>query len=572
MKESKGRKRHRFSCPTCGARLKAHGEQAGLVARCPECRSRFRVPAAGNPEAATERIRENPPVLPAGERTGSQSLSTSRFDEPQATQRSSSSLAEQAHSELLATLGDISREASAVLCGRSEAHGPRGSARAAPYLLLYDVVLMADTVAQADRPLESAEILMIADLVTAVTGEGSIHGIDAHPVAAWSAKQQVDKLRRQMSQQARFLPPDCLSSLNGKCLAIVRLSDYDVTHGTTHASAFVKTMTHFLRALCEADGPVDGKEIEAVEFCHWWMSNSLRTPATAAQPALGPTRGTQKHSLGDVPNEKALDALLDGLNELVGLAAVKQEVRDITAFLNVQNMRQQRGMAPASISRHLVFYGNPGTGKTTVARLMGKVYASMGFLSQGHVVETDRAGLVAGYIGQTAIKTKEVCEQALGGVLFIDEAYTLLGTEHDFGREAVDTLLKFMEDNREDLVVVIAGYPASMTALLDSNPGIRSRFTRYMSFEDYTPGEMASIFQKMCVTGGFTLSKQALARARSVFEEHFLQRDRTFGNARFARNLYEHALVFHARRVARAVNVTDTMLATIDESDIQWVQ
>jgi SpoVK/Ycf46/Vps4 family AAA+-type ATPase len=262
---------------------------------------------------------------------------------------------------------------------------------------------------------------------------------------------------------------------------------------------------------------------------------------------------------------------LSHLNALTGLATVKQEVDDLVAFLKVQGIRRDRGMSPASISRHLVFYGNPGTGKTTVARLLSKIYASLGFLSKGHLVEADRSGLVAGFVGQTAIKTREICDKALGGVLFIDEAYTLAGKDQDFGQEAIDTLLKFMEDNRDDLVVVVAGYPDKMAGFLDSNPGIRSRFTRFMNFQDYSPEELSSIFTGFCKDGGFTLTDGASAKARGIFEEQFIQRDKNFGNARFARNLYEQCLVRHARRITKAADITDGMLTTLEVDDVEWV-
>jgi SpoVK/Ycf46/Vps4 family AAA+-type ATPase len=203
------------------------------------------------------------------------------------------------------------------------------------------------------------------------------------------------------------------------------------------------------------------------------------------------------------------------LDELVGLRVVKDDVHRLTSLIRVQRLRAERGLPTVDSSHHLVFTGNPGTGKTTVARLLARIYRSLGVVSGGHLVETDRSYLVAGYVGQTAPRTRAVLEQALGGMLLIDEAYALArGGENDFGREAIDTLVKFMEDHRDDLAVVAAGYPAEMDQLIDTNPGLRSRFTRTLHFEDYTDDELVQIFERLGARAHYQPTPEAVVQLR----------------------------------------------------------
>lgn len=272
--------------------------------------------------------------------------------------------------------------------------------------------------------------------------------------------------------------------------------------------------------------------------------------------------------------EQSADELIAELNSLTGLTAVKEDVNALINLLKVQKMREQMGMKQTSVNKHLVFMGNPGTGKTTVARLLAKIYKAIGAISKGHLVEVDRSGLVCGYIGQTATKTAEVIESALGGVLFIDEAYTLTNGkgQGDFGQEAVDTLLKGMEDHRDDLVVIVAGYTELMDEFLDSNPGLRSRFNKFINFEDYTAEEEVEILINNCKKQEYMLSRDALEEARRFFTDRVADKPEGYANARDVRNYLEKAISNQATRIVGLKDVDKNILAMLEKEDLVGIE
>ena len=285
------------------------------------------------------------------------------------------------------------------------------------------------------------------------------------------------------------------------------------------------------------------------------------TPPTAtAKP------GDEKPAEEELPPPEKIEDLLAELDSYIGLGVVKEEVHNLINMVQVYKLRQQHDLPTTDMSLHMVFTGNPGTGKTMMARMMARIYRSLGILSKGQLVEVDRSGLVAGYVGQTALKTQKVIEKAMGGVLFIDEAYALNGrSENDFGQEAIDTILKAMEDHRDDLVVIVAGYTELMDKFIHSNPGLESRFNRFLLFEDYTAEEMFDIFKMRCGKG-YVLAPEAEPLVRDYIAEE--SADSSFGNARGVRNIFEHILVAQNNRLAKLETVTRDDLMTLTADDV----
>jgi len=282
-------------------------------------------------------------------------------------------------------------------------------------------------------------------------------------------------------------------------------------------------------------------------------SEEKKTSEKAPLQGGGAPAQAQHTAKEEVPPPERIEDLLAELDGYIGLEVVKKEVRSLVNLVRVHQMRRENQLPVTELSLHMVFSGNPGTGKTTVARLMARIYHSLGILSKGQLVEVDRSGLVAGFVGQTAIKTQEVIQKAIGGVLFIDEAYALVNQDspNDFGHEAIEVLLKNMEDHRKDLIVIVAGYSELMEKFIHANPGLESRFNKYFYFADYDGGQLFSILESMCKKNGYTLSPEGAAWAKEDLERLYQERDENFGNARDVRNLFEKAVSRQSDRVAK---------------------
>lgn len=353
----------------------------------------------------------------------------------------------------------------------------------------------------------------------------------------------------------------------------------DARDGRRRSSVYYELALKLAHATAALDLVPSPDEIAAIDVFRTTLLGAMDThgvprpghPAPAAPTGSAPAGSTKPATeVVDLPPERPVEEILAELDGLIGLDHVKTEVRRLTSLLRVQQLRAEQDLPVIETSRHLVFVGNPGTGKTTVARLLSELYRSLEVVSRGHLVETDRSDLVAGFVGQTAGKTRAVLESALGGTVLIDEAYSLArGGENDFGREAIDTLVKFMEDHRDDLAVVVAGYPDEMRLLIDANPGLESRFARTLEFPDYTADELVRIFELIAGKQEYHLSPDARARLVEVIDAE--PRGRGFGNARFVRNVFEQAVSMHAVRLADVEQPTRDQLTTLDPTDIAAV-
>ena len=425
-----------------------------------------------------------------------------------------------------------------------------------------DLVILSSLASMADGTMSDSELVFITSTIMPLNPEGSpevaklskdIFSFESFPL------HYRDKLVNYWDDISRYMKKENVKVEGSSLASLNHARRYDADHGTAHFDLLARTYYSFAQCLMKADGTMNSAEEERLLEIRSLVYRKDEVPAEkeeAEKPA---------------EKEETLEEVMKKINELVGMKKIKDEIATFVNLIKVQRAREERKLPLTPLSLHCVFYGPPGTGKTTIARHLGKVYRALGLLKKGHLVETDRAGLVAGYVGQTAIKVDEVVQKALDGVLFIDEAYTLAPDSiggQDFGQEVIDTVLKRMEDHRERLVVIVAGYTDEMQRFIDSNPGLRSRFSRYFYFDHYSPDELLAIFDIQCKNAAFTVDDGARGRMKALLEHFHSKRDRAFGNGRLVRNLFEKIVERQANRIAAITPLTDEVLCSITAADI----
>jgi len=349
-------------------------------------------------------------------------------------------------------------------------------------------------------------------------------------------------------------------------IILVRLIDKGL------AEAVVNTIETIGLIFIAVDGHSDIAEIKALTDIIFTFRYAIKSMDTKSESTHKKTETIQKTG-GE--SRQDLDTILSELNELIGLKQIKSEISGLINLIKVRKLREEKGLPVSSMSFHLVFSGNPGTGKTTVARILAKIYKNLGVISKGDLVEVDRSGLVAGYVGQTAIKVREVIDSAKGGVLFIDEAYSLTpggAQSSDYGSEAIEVLLKAMEDERGDLVVIVAGYTREMETFLQSNPGLKSRFNKFIHFEDYTPQELLDIYILMAKKKGYRLQDDAKEALATLITKRYEERSINFANARIVRNMLESTIQYQANRVIGIDDPSKDDLQDITLEDIETLE
>ncbi|MBN8560775.1 MAG: AAA family ATPase [Leptolyngbya sp. UWPOB_LEPTO1] len=424
--------------------------------------------------------------------------------------------------------------------------------------ILRDLGKIAYLSAAGDGELSSNEAFFCALVYAMINGnETALNHLNY-----WNSSAEVRNTYRQSVIQILNAAAAEGEHTNYQLVTPTVLRKVDKEHGLQLCEPFINAMYRLAQIMIKADGEVTLDEVDVLPAVERLLLQD------AFDDDAFTTDDIEDEDLDC--QEDSLEQVLAELSELIGMQEVKQEVKTLTNFLTVQKARSARGMAKTQTSLHTVFCGPPGTGKTTIARLLGRIYKNLGFLAKGHVVETDRSGLVAGYVGQTAQKVEEQIQKALDGVLFIDEAYALkpFDSSNDFGQEAIDILLKRMEDYRDRLVVIVAGYPDEMAHFLESNPGLKSRFNRFFKFDHYQPDELLQLFEKCCKDNHYKITHEARLILKHTLHTMYVNRTKTFGNGRDVRNLFEKTLEKQANRIAIVDNLTEEILSTIQPIDL----
>ena len=429
-------------------------------------------------------------------------------------------------------------------------------------MVVNDLIILSSLAGMADGKMAEEELLFITSVIMPLNPAGSaeteklsrtIFGFDSFPI------HYRDNLIDYWGEISDYMKRENVRVEGSSLISLAHARRYDAGGGAGTFDLLAKTYYAFAQCIMKADGSLDQSEEERL----------LEIRSLIHRKDEGET----EEAAGVKAAEKAetLEEVMEKINALVGMKNIKDEISTFVNLIKVQKARQERNLPLTPLSLHCVFYGPPGTGKTTIARLLGKVYRAIGLLKKGHLVETDRAGLVAGYVGQTAIKVDEVVQKALDGVLFIDEAYSLAPDRpggQDFGQEVIDTVLKRMEDNRERLVVIVAGYTDEMKRFIDSNPGLKSRFSRYFYFDHYSPDDLLAIFDIFCKNAAYNVDEDARAAMKALLVHFHSLRDKSFGNGRLVRNLFEKIVERQANRIASITPLTEELLCTIREGDI----
>jgi len=390
------------------------------------------------------------------------------------------------------------------------------------------------------------------DIIVKTLG-GSIHNVSMIHVIRTQYQIKVENIVRCMKG---YLETETISKDE---FSVAKMLD----NNSDLKNRYITHLYRFASVAAKSDNIVTDQEAE-------WLTNIIR------QKDISCVNNNEEEPIEDTtpittpyPKQVSCASAMNELKNLIGLASVKEEVETLTNFIKIQQTRAAKGIKTTTISYHCVFTGNPGTGKTTVARILAKIYKKLGVVKKGHLVETDRAGLVAEFVGQTAVKTNKIIDSALDGVLFIDEAYSLVqGGQSDYGKEAIATLLKRMEDDRERLIVIIAGYSKEMKDFIDANPGLQSRFNRYIEFPDYSAEDLLQIFVNQAKRCEYKITTETLNVLKAYFENQVAHKDKNFGNGRFARNIFEKTMELQANRLAREVSLTSEKLVEILPEDL----